>query len=96
MAVKVQDAFKSARDEGRGLSLAMAGETIPMILSYLDVRRAAKDWQTYSSNAPYRDPIPSEERERSVRQLPIETDPPDHKNYRSLVEPFFRRPMQAE
>ena len=96
MAVKVQDAFKSARDEGRGLSLAMDGETIPMILSYLDVRRAAKDWQTYSSNAPFRVPIPSEERERSVRQLPIETDPPEHKKYRSLVEPFFRRPMQAE
>jgi cytochrome P450 len=29
---------------------------------------------------------------RSVRQLPIETDPPDHDEYRELVEPFFRRP----
>ena len=28
---------------------------------------------------------------RTVRQLPVETNPPDHTEYRAIVEPFFRR-----
>lgn len=67
-----------------------------MILRHADVRAAAKDWQTYSSNAPFRVPIPSEERVRTMRQLPIETDPPDHGEYRALVEPFFQRSKSPE
>ncbi|MDP4584403.1 MAG: cytochrome P450 [Verrucomicrobiales bacterium] len=62
-----------------------------MILRHGDVRQAAKDWQTYSSDAPFRVPIPSEEDVRTMRQLPIETNPPEHAEYRALVEPFFRR-----
>ena len=26
-----------------------------------------------------------------MRQLPVETNPPDHTDYREIVEPFFRR-----
>lgn len=89
-----RDVFKFARDREGGLTLTVGDENIPMLLSYIGVRQAAKDWKTYSSNAPFRVPIPSEEAERSVRQLPIETDPPEHKKYRALLEPFFRRPMQ--
>lgn len=96
MVTKARDAFKSARDQDDTTILTLGDETIPMLLTYQSVRRAAKDWQTYSSDAPFRVPIPSEENERSVRQLPIETDPPQHKKYRSLVEPIFRRPMQAD
>ncbi len=96
MTIRARDAFKSARAQSNGITLDLHGETIPMLLSYKTVRAAAKDWQTYSSDAPFRVPIPSEENERSVRQLPIETDPPAHKKYRSLIEPFFRRPMQAD
>ena len=73
------------------LPIVDAGETIPMLLRHEDVRRAARDWQTFSSDAPYRVPIPSEESLRPDRQLPIETDPPDHTDYRALVEPFFLR-----
>ncbi|MBN8249050.1 MAG: cytochrome P450, partial [Verrucomicrobia bacterium] len=62
-----------------------------MILRHEDVRRAARDWQTFSSDAPFRVPIPSEEAVRTMRQLPVETDPPDHTEYRRLVEPFFQR-----
>ena len=62
-----------------------------MILRHEDVRRAAKNWQRFSSNAPFRVPIPSEEEVRTMRQLPIETDPPEHGEYRELVEPFFHR-----
>lgn len=96
MTIKVEDAFKAFRAQPDGLTLSIEGETIPMLLTYQQVRQAAKDWQTYSSDAPFRVPIPSEENERSVRQLPIETDPPEHKKYRALIEPFFRRPMQAD
>lgn len=62
-----------------------------MILRHEDVRAAAKDWHTYSSDAPFRVPIPSEEDVRTMRQLPIETNPPDHTEYRQIVEPFFMR-----
>lgn len=62
-----------------------------MILRHEDVRKAAKDWRTFSSDAPFRVPIPSEEEVRTVRQLPLEVDPPDHTDYRAIVEPFFAR-----
>jgi cytochrome P450 len=72
------------------------GEKIPMLLKLKDVRQTAKDWQTFSSDAPRRVPIPSEEALRDVRQYPIELDPPKHGAYRKLVEPFFERPKQPE
>ncbi len=62
-----------------------------MILRHEDVRAAAKDWRTFSSDAPFRVPIPSEEDVRSMRQLPVEIDPPEHGEYREIVESFFRR-----
>ncbi|MEX1118774.1 MAG: cytochrome P450 [Terrimicrobiaceae bacterium] len=72
------------------------GEKIPMLLKLRDVREAAKDWKTFSSDAPRRIPIPSEEALRDVRQYPIELDPPEHGEYRKLVEPFFLRPKLPE
>jgi cytochrome P450 len=67
-----------------------------MVLRHAEVRAAAKDWETFSSDAPFRVPIPSEEKLRSMRQLPIETDPPEHTEYRKIVEPFFKRARQPE
>ena len=67
-----------------------------MLLRHEDVRKAAKDWQTFSSDAPHRVPIPSEEHLRSVRQLPLEVDPPNQSDYRKLVEHFFLRARQPE
>jgi cytochrome P450 len=85
------DPFREPRNESGMLQCVFNGEKIPMILRHGDVRQAAKDWQTYSSDAPFRVPIPSEEDVRTMRQLPIETNPPEHAEYRALVEPFFRR-----
>lgn len=85
------DPFREPRNESGMLQCVFNGEKIPMILRHGDVRQAAKDWQTYSSDAPFRVPIPSEEDVRTMRQLPIETNPPEHADYRALVEPFFRR-----
>jgi len=92
MAENTFDAFQKARREEGALDLKVGDETIPLILRFHDVRKAAKNWQTYSSDAPFRVPVPSQEDLRSVRQLPIEVDPPQHKEYRAIVEPFFRRP----
>lgn len=90
------DPFRAKREQDGVLRNDFKGEIIPMILRHKDVCEAAKDWKTFSSDAPFRVPIPSEEDVRSVRQLPIETDPPDHTDYRRIVEPFFRRALQQE
>ena len=87
----IPDPFHEPRKESGVLRCEFQGESLPMILRHEDVRRAAKDWKTFSSDAPFRVPIPSEEDVRSMRQLPIETNPPEHTEYREIVEPFFAR-----
>jgi cytochrome P450 len=93
---KPSDPFKAKREVGPVARYEFQGEQIPMILRHAEVRQAAKDWRTYSSDAPFRVPIPSEEEARSMRQLPIETNPPEHSEYRAIVEPFFNRPKLPE
>ncbi|MFM2383371.1 MAG: Biotin biosynthesis cytochrome, partial [Verrucomicrobiota bacterium] len=90
------DPFKEKREVAPVARYEFQGEQIPMILRHAEVRQAAKDWQTYSSDAPFRVPIPSEEEARSMRQLPIETDPPVHGEYRAIAEPYFQRPKLPE
>lgn len=84
--------FQPPRERCPVAAYHFQNEAIPMILRHADVMSAAKDWKTYSSDAPFRVPIPSEEHVRKVRQLPIETDPPLHGEYREIVEPFFKKP----
>jgi cytochrome P450 len=90
------DPFREIRNTAGVLQCPFHGENITMILRHEDVRKAAKDWKTFSSDAPFRVPIPSEEAVRTMRQLPIETDPPVHGEYREIAEPFFRRPKLPE
>ena len=90
----IPDPFREQRRADGVLGLPTDKEVIPMVLRHEDVRRAAKDWKTFSSDAPFRVPIPSEEDVRTVRQLPIEVDPPEQTDYRKLVEPFFLRAKQ--
>lgn len=52
---------------------------------HADVRRAAKDWATFSSD------VQGDPDVRDYRQLPLEVDPPKHRRYRDLLEPFFGR-----
>lgn len=92
----IEDPFRAARARCPVHAGEFQGETIPMILRLKEVRAAAKDWETYSSDAPRRVPIPSEEDVRTVRQYPLEVDPPVHALYRKIVEPFFLRPKQSE
>ncbi len=90
------DPFREKRQAEGVLTCPFHGEKITMILRHEDVRKAAKDWKTFSSDAPFRVPIPSEESVRTMRQLPIETNPPEHGDYREIVEPFFRRAKTPE
>ncbi|NNC89465.1 MAG: cytochrome P450 [Akkermansiaceae bacterium] len=92
----LQDPFRKARRERGVLRCAFQGEEVPMILRHADVREACKDWKTFSSDAPFRVPIPSEEDLRTMRQLPIERDPPQHTEYRKIVEPFFKAAKEPE
>ncbi len=91
-----RDPFREARKEAPVLVAEFQGEKIPMILRMRELREATKDWQTLSSDAPRRVPIPSEEEVRTVRQYPLEVDPPVHAGYRKLVEPFFLQPRTPE
>ena len=90
------DPFRDAREKDGVMQCPFKGEMITMMLRHEDVRRAAADWKQFSSDAPFRVPIPSEEAMRSVRQLPIELDPPDHREFRKLTEPFFLRAKKLE
>jgi cytochrome P450 len=91
-----RDPFSDVRRNAGVMQCPFHGETITTLLRHGDVRQAAKDWQTFSSDAPFRVPIPSEEKVRTMRQLPIETDPPAHGEYRAIVDPFFQRPKSPE
>ena len=88
------DPFAEKRKEGPVMQTEFDGDPVAMILGLKDVRRAARDWKTFSSDAPFRVPIPREEDLRSVRQFPIESDPPDHTDYRKIVESAFNRPYE--
>jgi len=90
------DPFASIRSEAGIAACPFQGEEGAIILGYRELRKATQDWKTFSSDAPFRVPIPSEEDVRSVRQLPIEHDPPRHTAYRKLVEPWFKRPSKPE
>jgi cytochrome P450 len=91
-----RDPFAAER-RGTGVHLAhFDGEPIAMILGHRAVRQAARDWETFSSDAPCRVPIPDETGVRDVRQLPIEADPPLHKAVRDLLKPIFMRPATPD
>ena len=90
------DPFQEARGKCPIHVGTFQGERVPMILRHQDLREAAKDTTTFSSDAPRRIPIPSEEDVRTVRQYPLEVDPPVHAAYRKIAEPFFLRPKQPE
>lgn len=92
----MSDPFKKPRAEQGTLQFQSRGERITMLLRHTEIREAAKDWKTFSSDAPFRVPIPAEEDVRTVRQVPIETDPPEHTEYRAISEPFFRRARLPE
>ncbi len=89
--------FSEAR-ESQGIGkMDDQNDPVTMILRHKDVRKAAHNWQTFQSGAaPGRIVIPSEVHIRETRQIPFEVDPPMHKEYRDLVEDWFKRPLNEE
>lgn len=87
------DPFGPARAAG-GYAGDFAGEVMPVLTRWRDVRDAARDWRRFSNDGPGRVPVPDETDIRSLRQLPIEIDPPTHGAYKALVRDWFRRPME--
>ena len=90
------DPFQEARREQPAIATEFDGDPVAMILGFKQVREAARDFEKFSSDAPFRVPIPREEDVRTVRQYPLEVDPPVHADYRKIAEPFFKRPLQPE
>ena len=91
-----RDPFEAAREATGVQTVAAEGQEVPLVLRLADVRRTCKDWRTFSNDDPFMIVLHSEADVRSVRQYPIETDPPAHTEYRKLVEPFFKKPLGAK
>lgn len=88
------DPFEQAREKKGYGEMDDQNDPLTMILRHEDVRKCAMNWETFQSEAkPGRIVIPSEVYIRDTRQIPFEVDPPLHKEYRSLVENWFRRPV---
>ena len=75
---------------------AIGAQDFTLLLRYADVKAAALDWNHFTSATPFRVPIPEESDVRPVRQYPIETDPPEHRRYRELIDERFTRAAAAE
>ena len=86
------DPFGRARAAG-GYAGDFNGEVMPVLTRWRDVRAAARDWLRFSNDGPGRVPVPDETDIRSLRQLPIEIDPPAHGAYKALVKDWFRKPF---
>ncbi len=90
------DPFEAARTTKGYGEMNDQNDPVTMILGLKDVRKCAHNWKTFQSGAtPGRIVVPSEVNIRDTRQIPFEVDPPEHKAYRALVEPWFKRPLEA-
>lgn len=91
------DPFQQARQEKGFGEMDDQNDPVVMILGLRDLRKCAHNWKTFQSGAkPGRIVVPSEVNIRDTRQIPFEVDPPDHGEYRALMEKWFRRPLTPE
>ena len=94
---ELPDPFEQARLEKGYGEIEDQNDPVVMVMRHKDVRRCAHNWKTFQSEAkPGRIVVPSEVNIRDTRQIPFEIDPPLHKEYRAIVEPWFRRALAAE
>lgn len=93
----MNDPFEKARTEHGYAQVSDQDDPVTMVLGLKDVRKCAHNWQTFQSGAaPGRIVVPSEVNIRTTRQIPFEVDPPLHKDFRSLLDPWFKRPLQEQ
>jgi len=94
---ELPDPFEQARLEKGYGHITDQDDPVTMLLRHKDVRKSAHNYKTFtSSTTPGRIVVPSEVNIRETRQIPFEVDPPVHGEYRALVEPWFKRPLQPE
>ena len=94
---EIDDPFEVLRNSMGYEIIDDQGDPVVMVLGHKNVRRCAHNWKTFQSGAePGRIVIPSEVNIRDTRQIPFELDPPMHKDYRALVEAWFKRPLEKE
>ena len=92
---KLECPFKEARESKGFGKMNDQNDPVTILLRLKDVRKGAQNWKTFQSGAePGRIVVPSEVNIRDIRQIPFEVDPPEHKGYRDLVEPWFKRPLE--
>lgn len=93
----LSDPFKEARESKGFGEMDDQNDPVVMVLGHKDVRKCAHNWKTFQSGGDEvgRIVVPSEVHIRNTRQIPFEVDPPEHKSYRDLVEPWFKRPLEA-
>ncbi len=91
------DPFEQARlQKGYG-EMNDQDDPVVIVLRHKDVRKCAHNYKTFQSGTvPGRIVVPSEVNIRETRQIPFELDPPLHGEYRAIVEPWFRRPLQPD
>jgi cytochrome P450 len=93
----LSDPFEKARKESGYLAIDDQNDPVMMLLRHKDVRKTAHNYKGFSSETqPGRIVVPSEVTIRETRQIPFEVDPPRHGEYRALIEPWFRRPLEPE
>lgn len=93
----MQDPFAEARSTTGIGQMDDQNDPVTMVLGLKDVRKCAHNWKTYQSGAkPGRIVVPSEINIRNTRQIPFEVDPPEHGDYRAVIEPWFKRPLQED
>lgn len=92
---QLPDVFEQARiTKGVGF-IEDQDDPVTMILGLKDVRKCAHNWKIFQSGAvPGRIVVPSEVSIRETRQIPFELDPPEHKHFRDLLNPWFKRPLE--
>jgi len=94
---RIDDPFEQARKDRGYEHIPDQDDPVVMMLRHKDVRKCAHQWKVFQSGAmPGRIVVPSEVKIRDTRQIPFEVDPPEHTEYRGLVEEWFRRPLQAD
>lgn len=94
---ELPDPFQEARQTTGLGKMDDQNDPVTMVLGLKDVRKCAHAWKAFQSGAtPGRIVVPSEVAIRTTRQIPFEVDPPEHKDYRNLVEPWFKRPLEEE
>ncbi|TYK67238.1 cytochrome P450 [Colwellia echini] len=92
------DPFEQVRESDGVSTIDDQNDPVTMVMGLKNVRKCAHNWKAFQSGGEEvgRIVVPSEVSIRDTRQIPFEVDPPEHGDFRKLLEPWFKRPLEAE